>query len=113
MASLRARRRRWAGASSTCTCAPSRTRSRAARARSTAPSPPLAARSCRVPRRGVQMTVKQELKQLADDLPEDVTWDDVLYEIYVQKKIASGLDDMRAGRTVALEAVRKRYGLGG
>ena len=37
------------------------------------------------------MTVKQQLRDLAERLPDNVTWDDVLYEIYVQRRLRQEL----------------------
>ena len=36
-------------------------------------------------------TVKKEAKKLLDKLPEQVTWDDIIYEFYVKKKLAVAL----------------------
>lgn len=46
-------------------------------------------------------TVKQAAKQIIDDLPEQATWDDLMYELYVKQKIEEGLADIEAGRTIA------------
>jgi predicted transcriptional regulator len=43
-------------------------------------------------------TIKQELRELADELPDECTWDDVMLRVYVRQKIQSGLDDVAAGR---------------
>ena len=34
--------------------------------------------------------VKDEAKQLLEKLPEDATWDDLMYEIYVKQKVSDG-----------------------
>ena len=51
-------------------------------------------------------TVKQAAKQILDDLPEQATWDDLMYELYVKQKIEEGLADIEAGRTIAHEQVK-------
>lgn len=56
-------------------------------------------------------TVKEGLKRLAEELPEDATWDDALYEVYVIRKIERGLADLEAGRTYSLEEVKRELGL--
>jgi len=55
--------------------------------------------------------VKEEARRLVEDLPEDVTWDDLMYRIYVRQAIEAGLADSEANRVVEVEDVRKRFGL--
>lgn len=57
-------------------------------------------------------TVKEEVRRLAERLPDDVTWEDLQYEIYVRQAIEAGLKDSREGRTVPLDEARRRFGLG-
>ena len=57
-------------------------------------------------------TVKEEARRLIERLPEDATWEDVQYEVYVRQAIEAGLKDSREGRIVALAEVRRRLGLG-
>ncbi|MDB5352649.1 MAG: hypothetical protein JWN86_3896 [Planctomycetota bacterium] len=56
-------------------------------------------------------TVKEEARQVVEGLPEDATWEDLQYEIYVRQAIEAGLKDLREGRTVPLAEVRRRLGL--
>ena len=35
-------------------------------------------------------TIKEEARQLVEQLPDDVTWKDVLYEVYVRQKLEAG-----------------------
>ena len=56
-------------------------------------------------------SVRDESRRLADQLPEDATWEDVLYQIYVRQSVEAGLEDCRAGRLVSSEEVRRRLGL--
>jgi hypothetical protein len=46
-----------------------------------------------------------------DKLPEESTWDDLMYEIYVRQAVESGLEDSKAGRTTDVGEVRKKFGL--
>lgn len=46
-------------------------------------------------------TVKQSAIEAIQGLPDDCTWEDVQYQIYVRQKIQEGLDDIEAGRVVA------------
>ena len=56
-------------------------------------------------------TVKEESIHLIQSLPDTVTWDDIIYEMYVKKKIEKGLKDIEEGRVVPHEEVKKRFGL--
>jgi hypothetical protein len=55
--------------------------------------------------------IKDEARRLVDQLPDDATWDDLLYQIYVRQSVEAGLADCRAGRLVSVEEVRRRLGL--
>ena len=56
-------------------------------------------------------SVKAAALRLAENLPDDATWADVQYEVYVRESIAAGLRDIAAGRVVSTEDVRRRLGL--
>ncbi len=56
-------------------------------------------------------TVKEESIHLIQSLPDSVTWDDIIYEMYVKKKIEKGLKDIEEGRVVPHEEVKKRFNL--
>lgn len=56
-------------------------------------------------------TVKEEARKLVEGLPEDATWEDLIYQIYVREAIEQGLRDAEAGRTVGTEALRAEFGL--
>lgn len=51
-------------------------------------------------------SAKEAARQLIDHLPEQATWDDIMYELYVKQKIEEGLADIEAGRTVPHEQVK-------
>jgi len=55
--------------------------------------------------------VKEQARQLVEELPEGATWDDLMYKIYVRQAIETGLSDSDAGRTQDVKAVRARFGL--
>jgi predicted transcriptional regulator len=57
------------------------------------------------------VTIREEAHRLVDQLPEDATWDDLLYQIYVRQSIEAGLADCEAGRLVPVEEVKRRLGL--
>ena len=54
-------------------------------------------------------TVKEEARRLLDRLPDEVSWDDLMYEIYVRKKIAAGLKAAEEGKLVSHEEVKRRF----
>ena len=55
--------------------------------------------------------IKDEARRLLDRLPEDITWDQLMHEIYVRQSIEAGLADSKAGRTVDVTEVREKFGL--
>ena len=55
--------------------------------------------------------IKEEARRLVDKLPEESTWDDLMYEIYVRQVVEEGLEDSKAGRTTDVKEVRKKFGL--
>lgn len=55
--------------------------------------------------------VKQQAHQLVEKLPDNATWDDLMYEIYVRQAIDAGIRDSDAGRTQDVKEVRVRLGL--
>jgi endonuclease V-like protein UPF0215 family len=57
------------------------------------------------------VNVKEEAMRLIEKLPENMTWDDLMYEIYVRQSIEAGLADSEAGRVVDVTEVRAKFGL--
>ncbi|HSV99109.1 MAG TPA: hypothetical protein VLI39_02990 [Sedimentisphaerales bacterium] len=53
-------------------------------------------------------TVKEEARELLERLPDEASWDDLMYEIYVRKKIAMGLKAAESGRVVPHDEVKRR-----
>lgn len=53
--------------------------------------------------------IKQEAKRLIDRLPDQITWDDIMYEFYVKKKIATGIKAAEEGGIISHEEVKKRF----
>lgn len=51
-------------------------------------------------------SAKAAARQIIERLPEQATWDDIMYGLYVKQKIEEGLADIEAGRTVPHEAVK-------
>ena len=55
--------------------------------------------------------LKQEALNLIKELPDDATWDDLIYKINVRQAIEAGLEDSKVGRTIDVKEVRKKFGL--
>jgi hypothetical protein len=55
--------------------------------------------------------VKEEAAKLVTSLPNDATWDDLMYEIYVRQAIEAGLADSDAGDVTSIDEVRREFGL--
>lgn len=65
-------------------------------------------------RRVMSMTsdnIKTTAHQIVDRLPDNATWDDLMYEIYVRQGVDAGLKDSREGRTVSVKEVRALFNL--
>jgi len=58
-----------------------------------------------------QPTVKEKAKQLVNELPDNASWDDLMYKIYVLQSIEAGLRDSNENRVFTVNEVRKRFGL--
>ena len=54
-------------------------------------------------------TVKRQALAIVKKLPEKATWDDIMYEIYVRKKIETGINAADEGRVVPHEEIKKRF----
>jgi hypothetical protein len=52
--------------------------------------------------------VKEEARHLIERMPDDATWDDLMYEIYVQQKVAQGQQAAVEGRLIPHREARKR-----
>jgi predicted transcriptional regulator len=52
--------------------------------------------------------IKDEAKKMIDRLPDNATWDDIMYELYVKKKIDGGLKAAEEGRVVSHKDAKKR-----
>jgi hypothetical protein len=54
------------------------------------------------------MQVKETVKELLERLPEDCSFEDVLYHLYLLQKVEQGQGDVLAGRTVPHEQVAEK-----
>jgi len=55
--------------------------------------------------------IKAAVLELVEDLPNDATWEGVMYRVYVREAIEAGRRDAAEGRLVDLAEVRRRFGL--
>ncbi|MEW6357352.1 MAG: hypothetical protein AB1696_13565 [Planctomycetota bacterium] len=53
--------------------------------------------------------IKKEAGILLRDLPDETSWDDLMYRIYVRQKIEKGLKDSENGRLRTTEQLRKKH----
>ncbi|MBM4339270.1 MAG: hypothetical protein FJ110_06980 [Deltaproteobacteria bacterium] len=53
-------------------------------------------------------TAKEEVRKMLDQLPDDASFEDIQYHIYVREKIERGLKDIQEGRVLSLEEIEKR-----
>ena len=55
------------------------------------------------------MTIpKEEAKKIIENMPEHVTWDDIMYQLYVKRKIATSLQAFEEENIVSHDYARKR-----
>ena len=52
--------------------------------------------------------IKQQMIRFIERLPEDVTWDDVMAELYFRIKVDSGLKELDGGKGIPHEEVKER-----
>jgi predicted transcriptional regulator len=55
--------------------------------------------------------IKREAQRLVERLPEQASWDDLMYEIYVRQAVDRGIADADAGRVVSHDEAMRRLGL--
>ena len=53
-------------------------------------------------------TAKEEVRKILDEIPDDASFEDIQYHIYVRDKIARGLEDIEQGRVLSQEEVERR-----
>ncbi|MGH9772145.1 MAG: hypothetical protein ACRD4Q_10680 [Candidatus Acidiferrales bacterium] len=50
---------------------------------------------------------KYEAKRLIDALPDQATWDDIMYELYAKQKLEKALGEAAEGVVVPHESVKR------
>ena len=54
------------------------------------------------------ISVKEQIIETVNTLPEDTTWDDALYALYLQSKLEKSEDDIKNGRVMTIEESKDR-----
>lgn len=54
-------------------------------------------------------TLKQIVHDIADHLPEQATFDDAMYALYVRQKLERSLQAAKEGKVTSQEDMEKRY----
>lgn len=55
--------------------------------------------------------IKEQTEILINELPEETSWDDLMYQIYVRQKIENGLHAMQAGKVCPTEELERKFNL--
>lgn len=53
--------------------------------------------------------IREEARKLIKNLPDDVSWDDIMYEIYVRKKISKGMQAVKEDELISHDEVKERF----
>jgi predicted transcriptional regulator len=53
-------------------------------------------------------SVREEARKILDGLRDDASWEDLMYQLYVRKKIDDGIRDADEGRLVPHKEVKRR-----
>jgi predicted transcriptional regulator len=53
-------------------------------------------------------TAKEEVRKMLDQLPDDASFEDIQYHIYVREKIERGLRNIQEGRMLSQEDIEER-----
>lgn len=58
----------------------------------------------------INLSIKEEVLKLIKDLPENVTLEDIIRELYVRGKIEKGLKELDGGQTFLHDEVKDKLG---
>jgi predicted transcriptional regulator len=53
-------------------------------------------------------TAKEEIRKIIDTLPDDATWEDIQYSIYVRERIERGRREAEQGKLVDQDEMETR-----
>lgn len=63
-----------------------------------------------MPSTSAMPSAKQATLRLVERLDDDVSFEDIIYELYVLEKIQRGMKDAEEGRVVSHEEAKERLG---
>jgi hypothetical protein len=55
------------------------------------------------------LSVKDQVRRLLDRLPDDITFEDLQYHLYVIEKVQRGLDEIDAGAGIPHEEIEREF----
>jgi predicted transcriptional regulator len=53
-------------------------------------------------------SAKDEVRRILEQIPDNASFEDIQYHIYVREKIDRGLEDVEQGRVISQEEVERR-----
>jgi predicted transcriptional regulator len=53
-------------------------------------------------------SAKEEVRRILDHIPDNASFEDIQYHIYVREKVERGLKDVEQGRVISQEEVERR-----
>jgi predicted transcriptional regulator len=53
-------------------------------------------------------SAKEEVRRIHEQIPDNASFEDIQYHIYVREKIERGLEDVKQGRVIEQEEVERR-----
>ena len=53
-------------------------------------------------------TAKDEVREILEKMPDEASFEDIQYQIYVRRKIDRGLEDVKNGRTILQKEMESR-----
>lgn len=53
-------------------------------------------------------TAKEQVRQILDEMPDDASFQDIEYRLYLHRKVEQGLADIEQGRLLEQEEVERR-----
>ena len=56
-------------------------------------------------------TIKEEAHRIVEQLPDNASWEDLIYRLYVRQSIEAGIRDADAGHVESTADVRRSFGL--
>ncbi len=53
--------------------------------------------------------VKDEARRILDTIPDDATWEDIMYHFYVQKKVDDAIRAGETGDVISQEEMERQF----